>query len=264
MSCRVRTLCMLWFLLSPATVHAASPYELSRNQEWLYFGASAALGVTGVVADRGRDAPTPAELHMLDRGDVPAFDRFAAGNWNTSAQTLSDVFLLTGVMSPLAIMNRERTDYAVIAIMYLETLALTSSGVMLTKGAVTRYRPFAYGEKAPLDERLDPDAQRSFLSGHAALASSGLVFTATLFSHYYPESRARYGVWSVSIAGAAATAWLRIEGGKHFPSDVLTGMAWGGLIGYAVPAAHRRNSSFRLLPLLDERRAAIVFVTRFP
>ncbi len=48
----------------------------------------------------------------------------------------------------------------------------------------------------------------------------------------------------------ALTGYLRIRAGKHYPSDVLAGYALGALIGYAVPALHRKPTANRRLTLV--------------
>ena len=37
-------------------------------------------------------------------------------------------------------------------------------------------------------------------------------------------------------------AWGRVEGGVHFPTDVLMGVPVGIAIGYLVPALHRKTA----------------------
>jgi len=81
--------------------------------------------------------------------------------------------------------------------------------------------------------RLRPDGsdRRSFPSGHASEAAVHATLAA--------QSADRLGVFGWWGAGfrsgmgltAAATAWARIEGGRHYPSDVLAGAALGRLLG---------------------------------
>ncbi len=256
-------LCYILIFSSTPSAHAASPYHLSPNVETAYLGIGTGLGIAGYAEERNQGSPTLADMQRLDKNDIPMFDRFAAGNWNPAAQTASNVFLVSALLSPLAIVETTSGDYATIGIMYLETLVLAGGGVTLAKGTVTRYRPFTYGDKGPLDDRLSQDATRSFFSGHTAFATSGLIFTATLFADYHPQSKYKSAVWTASVAGALATGWLRVEGGKHFPSDVLAGLAWGGLVGYTVPASHRRSGNPRLVPFIDGNTRGMIFSRQF-
>jgi membrane-associated phospholipid phosphatase len=33
--------------------------------------------------------------------------------------------------------------------------------------------------------------------------------------------------------------WLRVRGGRHFPTDVLAGLLVGGTVGWLVPHLHQ-------------------------
>ena len=81
--------------------------------------------------------------------------------------------------------------------------------------------------------RLRPDGSShdSFPSAHA----SGAAVYATLASknlESLPLSGTTRTIARVGFAGlAAGTAWARVEGRKHFPSDVLVGVALGHFLG---------------------------------
>ncbi len=86
--------------------------------------------------------------------------------------------------------------------------------------------------------RLRPDGsnRRSFPSGHASEAA----VHATLASHSAQRLHLS-GTWSTGLAAGmgltvAATAWARIEGGRHYPSDVLAGAALGRFLADFVSA----------------------------
>jgi hypothetical protein len=82
-------------------------------------------------------------------------------------------------------------------------------------------------------DRLRPDAAdwRSFPSGHA----SGATVAATMAARnlvYLPLTPAEMTSGRIVFASlAAGTGWARIEGGKHYPSDVLAGTALGHFFG---------------------------------
>lgn len=82
-------------------------------------------------------------------------------------------------------------------------------------------------------DRLRPDAadRRSFPSGH----TSGATVAATMAARnlaYLPLTPAEMTSGRVVFASlAAGTGWARIEGGKHYPADVLAGTALGHFFG---------------------------------
>lgn len=77
----------------------------------------------------------------------------------------------------------------------------------------------------------------SFFSGHAAMAASGAALTCLHHAHV-PLYGSRWldgSACALGIAGALTTGVTRIMAERHYASDVLTGWAVGGAIGYAVP-----------------------------
>ena len=58
---------------------------------------------------------------------------------------------------------------------------------------------------------------------------------------YHPDARisAKIGIWAFAASIPAVTGYLRIRGGKHFPTDTIVGYLVGGLVGIGIPALHR-------------------------
>jgi hypothetical protein len=251
-------------LLASGSLAYASPYQTSCTREITYLGMGGFLYLGGAIKASNNTAPTVAELENLNREDVPAFDRAYAGRWDPDVEKLSDVFLASSLVLPTALMLSNKDDAKTLGLMYAETLVLATGGVNLSKGVAQRYRPFAYSDDAPLGRRLERDAKRSFFSGHAAEIASSLVFTAKVYSDYYPDSRYRAHVWGAAILGALSGSWLRVEAGWHFPSDAVVGVLWGGLVGYSIPALHHRNQTrVSIIPFVHEGQRGAIIVKRF-
>ena len=233
----------------------ASPYQLNLGNELIYLGAGASMSLIGYVNEQKRDAPNLNDIAIQNKN--PDFEQRFTGNWNTIASKMSDVMLYAGVLSPLSLASVIKDDYFILTTMYLETIALTGGGMALTKGSITRYRPYTYDKNAPLSAKLSRENNRSFFSGHAALATSGFVFSATVFSDYYPNSKYKSLVWASAIAASATTGILRVAAGKHFPSDVLVGFAWGAAIGYWIPTLHKKERDFMFFPFDNGRQRGV-------
>jgi membrane-associated phospholipid phosphatase len=79
-------------------------------------------------------------------------------------------------------------------------------------------------------ERPDGSNRDSFVSGHAA--SVGLAATLAGRNLERTVAPARTSAWMRGglAALATGTAWARVEGGRHYPSDVLAGIALGHFI----------------------------------
>ncbi|MDX1388727.1 MAG: phosphatase PAP2 family protein, partial [Acidobacteriota bacterium] len=96
------------------------------------------------------------------------------------------------------------------------------------------------GSLKELTGRLRPDESddRSFPSGHASQAFTRATFAR--FNVNQLESVPRAGKITLKAtftAIAAGTAWARVEGGKHYPSDVMFGAALGNFVAVFVHEA---------------------------
>ncbi len=45
-------------------------------------------------------------------------------------------------------------------------------------------------------------------------------------------------MWAGSLTLAATTGYMRYQGGKHFPTDIISGAIIGSLAGWGVPKLH--------------------------
>ncbi len=107
-------------------------------------------------------------------------------------------------------------------------------------------------------ERPDGSDNRSFPSGHSSQA-----FTrATLACRNVDQIPSLSNGWRVTLKTsfrviAAGTAWARVEGGKHWPSDVLFGAALGNFVAIFVHDAFLpADSKTRLNATLSRKEAS--------
>ncbi len=135
-----------------------------------------------------------------------------------ASDMLSDLSTLNHAVSVLVVPSRSAGDKAKAV-----ALGIVAGGI---NDAVTSGLKSWTGRRRP-DER----SYNSFPSMH----TSGSTFSATLAAHNVefmpgPERRKRIWTWtSYSIAGL--TGWARVEGKRHFPSDILAGYALGHFLG---------------------------------
>jgi membrane-associated phospholipid phosphatase len=151
----------------------------------------------------------------------------------STASTASDV-LVNGVL-PVAVLANSFVfarrggdpdafweDTLVIA----EAAAITGLLNAAAKDAFARRRPNA-----------GPDATGSsnaaFFSGHTSLAFTLATAAGTVSTiRGYPSAP---WVWAGGMTLAAGIGYLRIAGDQHWGTDVLTGAAVGGAVGFAIP-----------------------------
>jgi membrane-associated phospholipid phosphatase len=253
-------------LLAAVPAHAEMPdqpsgpaYQLSFQLDLPILLVSGGLAASYLVLTEG--AP-PHCAPLCDRSNVNAFDRWAAGHYSPTWQTVGDVTTgLTLALVPVSLLLGEKWRPALNDAVVLAEAALVTSAIQVTAGyAVGRPRPRVYGEEAPLDQRNDANAARSFFSGHVANGVAVTLVTAEALARL----RHRTVALTVLVAGLAGSALIgvaRVGAGGHFPSDVVAGAAVGTGVGIAIPALHA--SGFRVAPLAQGEARGLALTTTF-
>ena len=80
-------------------------------------------------------------------------------------------------------------------------------------------------------DRPDGQAGRSFPSRHASGASVASALAVHNLEYFDLSDRQRGWLALALYSNAALTGWARVEGARHFPSDVLFGYALGHFLG---------------------------------
>ena len=221
------------------------PYRLDVAREGVLAAGGATFLAAGLALGGSIEPLSIDAINSLSRSDVPAIDRGATYNYSVSLKSTSNWLEALLILAPVGLFASPdvRNDAGTVTVMYLETVLLANALTQFTKSLTTRTRPFVYNESAPLDEKQEKDARRSFFSGHAANSFASAVFLSTVFAAYFPQSPWKPVVWAASLAAAATVAYLRVAAGQHFPTDVLTGMIVGSTVGYLVPELHRSDGT---------------------
>ncbi|MBB4078690.1 membrane-associated phospholipid phosphatase [Lewinella aquimaris] len=222
------------------------PYYISLKRDLLYGSASVGSVALGSLL---RSRTPDIVLSDLRLGNIPSFDRIATEFSSASARTLSDYSLYASAALPGLLMagRRSRREAGKISLLFLETMLLNQGLTDIIKSSAKRPRPYVF------DDDLDPatiiggNDRAAFLSGHTSSSAAAGFFFARAFSDYYPASRLKPYAWVLGAGVPALTGYLRIRAGQHYPSDVLAGYALGAVIGYVVPALHRRPPGGRRL-----------------
>ncbi len=223
---------------------AINPYRISKLDIPVAVGAAAFAGAGHYIQSRVRPFSL-SQLNAQDPSAIPRFDRLNVGNWRPSAAALSDVVALCAVVSPVTLFTRTNRShiYPHILLMGAEAALISYGFTTTAKGLAHRTRPYAYGQVAPLSERLDRDARLSFFSGHTCLVATATFFAAQVTVDLNPKSNLQVLIWSAAALAPAAVGYLRVRSGKHFPSDVVAGYAVGAASGILVPLLHHRRPS---------------------
>lgn len=177
--------------------------------------------------------------------DVNHLDRIAVAPGSRLARRASDGLVAALVALPFGLdaldVGGARAPWAGFA-----TDALVMGQAIMLNGAVNqavkmvarRPRPLVYDVAADAPVVGEGDSYLSFYSAHTSTAFAAGMAYATTFSLRHPGSRGRASVYAAAAAAGSAVGLLRVLGGKHFPSDVLTGAVAGSAIGLLVPRLH--------------------------
>lgn len=218
----------------------AQYYKLSLKKDatQIAFGAGM-MGLSMVLANRSDDSNL-SEINLLNSKDLFRIDRGAVNNYSSNAQLASDVILYSSISLPFVtyFSKKCRSDGGAIAIMALETALINNGITNILKASFNRYRPFNYNPNVALENKLRNSSRQSFVSGHTSNATSLAFLTARVLTDLHPYMERKYLVWTVAATIPAAIGYLRIEAGKHFPTDVIGGYIIGAAVGYFVPSMH--------------------------
>lgn len=104
--------------------------------------------------------------------------------------------------------------------------------------------------------RPDDSDNKSFPSGHSSSATLSATLAARNLQSIQMGDSSRRTMEIGLGAIAAGTAWARVEGKVHFPSDVLAGTALGHFIGVFISNAfmglgESANGQVDVVPTLD-------------
>lgn len=225
-----------------------SPYNISFKKEIPFFAAGIGLLSSGfILRSTNQKKPfTVDELSQLNRNNVNRFDRVAISNNNEESKEISDILLYSELALPLFFLTNHYTgkDFGRLGIMAIEVFTITSGLTMSAKYTFNRTRPFVYSDEFSFKEKTVSSARLSFFSGHTAQTAAFSVFMAKVIHDYHPNMKKgiEIGIWSFAIGVPAAMAYLRVDAGNHFPTDVMVGYAVGASVGWLVPHLHKKKN----------------------
>ena len=177
--------------------------------------------------------------------DVLPFDRWALGRHDHTGAEASNVLEYTFIVVPPAVAlfgdPGPLREALITTAVVVEAQIASESITGFLKAVVHRPRPYAItGQSVP------SDVYTSFPSGHTSAAFVGASALVAVRAFRRPGSPANRWIAAAAFAGAATTGFLRVEAGRHYPTDVVGGAAIGALCGFGIPAMHAHG--LELLP----------------
>jgi len=207
-------------------------------------------------ADRSPLSMGTVSAAAADVDDIPALDRAALRidpNGQRQALMMSDRILFGTAAAPLllGLDPKIRKEYGPVMTMYLETATMVGGLQAWTCMATGRFRPITYIEGATMDQRTSSANTHSFFSGHTANTAAAAFFMAKVIDDMHPElGGKRWWLYGAAMVPTALVGYYRVEGGKHFPTDVITGACIGAVAGILVPQLHHLRAGKGGLSLL--------------
>ncbi len=234
---------------SPAADSSFHPFKMNR---WV----SGGIGVAGLISDYflvpvilHKESLTDSELQRLNKNVyINGFDRWALEqdpSRRSTFQKYSDYTSATIYSLPflLAFDGHIRRDWVDMLLLYLETHSVTFSVYNLSfMGPIfqNKYRPIAYYDELPFDQRSSGNNRNSFYSGHVASCAAATFFMAKVYSDFHPDlGWKKYLLYGAASVPPLFMGYLRVKSLDHFPSDVGVGFMVGALCGVLVPEMHR-------------------------
>ncbi len=231
-----------------------SVYKIKPAIDLPLFAVNAAWSLYALGEIYHKPVSNEEDVLNLNKNDINGFDRWAVRPYSPHLDKISYLPFQASMPLPLVFLlcKNTRKDFFKLTFLYLEAMSIT--GVLYTASTyfVDRYRPYVYSSGTEISQRINGGGKNSFYAGHPALVATSLFFGAKVFSDYYPDSKIKWLLYTAAASITAYTAYVRLRGGMHFPSDLLLGVTQGALTGILVPHFHRhkiiKDPNLSLLP----------------
>lgn len=217
---------------------AQRPFKLSSPGDIITIGLTIPSNIAGSHFYKKKKPLTEEKILALDINSINRFDRSAVYQYSLKSDKVSDVLLVVCAFTPALLLfdNEIRNDASIPLVMYIEAAGITTAEIHLIKGLFDKPRPFVYNANVPMNKKVHPDANCSFISGHTAMATVSCFFAAGILEGYHPDTK--NWIWFAAAVPALTTGFFRYKAGKHFFSDILAGFVVGSVNGYLVTHLH--------------------------
>ncbi len=247
-------------LLFGQHVSDSTLYHVHACPDAIIVGVGGLATFLGFQGQNKKSDLTVEQVNALSASNISAFDRSALRidlDLRKSSAITSDQILFGSVVAPLLLVidRRARHTWLPLLTLYVESILVNSAVQTNVAVLADRYRPLTYIPEAPLSERVDNVNRSSFFSGHTSSTATACFFVAKVLDDLHPElGKKRWLLYGAASVPPALTGLFRIHGGKHFPSDVITGFAFGAAVGILVPTLHKhqRTDGMSLLPFTNK------------
>lgn len=212
--------------------------------------------------------PAPPCAPLCPADSIGGIDGDFAGRWSPSWNQVGDVTLSTlfaGSLATVAVTGNSWSAAGTHGFVLLETILVTSAIQSVSTYSIRRPRPYMYGDKAPLEQRLRGHGSLSFFSGHTANSFSASVAMFQTLRRTHPQSKWKWLALGLGLGASSLVAVSRVYAGQHFPTDVVAGAVVGSSVGMLVPALHdvKALGRWQIAPTTSPTTVGLRAGTRF-
>jgi len=244
------------------SVQVKKIYHVNRISGTIIILGGLATDYPAIGRIKGKPDITAEEINALNPGELNFLDKWGAqqptSNYLTWSKLSDNIQIPIYTLFPaaLALDKQIRKHYFDIVMLYLEGHVITFSLYNYSWFGPTfqdKYRPFTYYTNFSLGARESGNNRNSAYSGHTASTAYTSFFVAKVYCDYHPElGGAKYLIYTAALIPPLAMGYMRVRALAHFPSDCLTGMTIGALVGVILPELHKykcKNLAFSMLTI---------------
>jgi len=202
---------------------------------------------------------TNSEILDLSPSQVNPLDRWALSQ-NTSHYVmfskLSDdieppIFIILPALFGLD--KKIRGDWLDLLFMYCEGHVITFTFYNYSWLGPTfqnKFRPITYYTNLPMADRTTGNNRNSAYSGHTASVAYTTFFLAKVYCDYHPDASKLFW-YTAALIPPLAMGYIRVRALAHMPSDCMTGLTVGAVVGIVLPELHKFSSKGITLGMMN-------------
>jgi len=230
------------------TNYSNKVYKMHPKYQLPAAGAAIVLSTLGFHALDNNAYMSADDVMKLNAANINSFDRPTAvrdPSGFANAAHKGDFLLNFSVASPilLALDKNMRKDWVDLLTLYMATQAVDNIFYFTAIASVRRPRPLAYNTALSLAERTGIGMSKSFFSGHVSFSATATFFVVKTYTDYHHiKGWPRLLLYGAASVPPLLVGYFRVESGRHFKTDVITGFIAGATSGILVPELFRNKN----------------------
>jgi hypothetical protein len=251
--------CQAAFCQTDDSIPRTKIYHVNRITGGIIIAAGLATDYPAIGRIKGKANLTTAEVAALNPGIINPLDRWAlhqsTGNYLFYSKLSDDIEPPIFVILPaiLGFDKKIKKDWLDLFFMYCEGHVITFTFYNYSWLGPTfqdRYRPVTYYTDLSLSTRMSGNNRNSAYSGHTASVAYTSFFMAKVYSDYNPDAN-KFLLYTAALVPPLVMGYLRVMALAHFPSDDITGLTVGSVIGIVLPELHKMKCKNITLGMLN-------------